>query len=280
MEKGSCMRIWVQLPLKAPADGRQQQLFGFVQTYLARAARPDTELLIRDVPTGYNDPAVVQFGGARMFSDLELLRSILRAPEEGCDGASVACYFDPSLHQARQLLDIPVTGLAESSMLLACMMGGRFAVITEFEGALPEMEQGIDRLGVRSRAISRRAVRALTLSTEDTAAMEQAVLFKEEGLVYAPLVDNFREVARGCIEDGAEVIIAGCGNISPLLQQAGVTEVEGAAVIEPMVASLKLTEMLVDLHRAGFPFVSRRLTYSLPPRELVQTLFNSQKVNG
>ena len=247
------MKIWVQLPLKAPADGRGQQLFSFAQDYLATAVRPDTEVLVRDVPTGYNDPAMVQFNGARAFSDLELLKSALRAPGEGCDGVSIACYFDPALHQARQLLDIPVTGLAESSMLLACMMGGRFAVITEFEGALPEMEQGIDRLNMRSRAISHKPVRALTLSDEEKEATEQAILFKEEGMDIAPLLENFKKVARGCVEDGAEVIIAGCGNISPLLHKAGVTEVDGAAVIEPMAASVKFTEMLVDLKRAGYP---------------------------
>jgi allantoin racemase len=266
------MKIWVQLPLRAPSDEIRQQLLGFAQRYLARAARRDTEVLVRDVPTGYNDPAVVQSQGARVFAHLEILKSVLRAPGEGCDAVSIACYFDPGLHEARQLLDIPVTGLAESSMLLACMMGSRFAVITEFEGAVNEMEQGIDRLGVRSRAISGRSVRALTMSPDDTRAMEQGLLFKEKDVDVSPLLDNFKQIARGCIADGAEVIIAGCGNISPVLHQAGVTEIDGAAVIEPMSASLKLAEALVDLRKAGFPVVSRRLTYSSVPRDLVEML--------
>jgi allantoin racemase len=269
------MKIWVQLPLKAPEDGGR--LFTFVRDYLAGVARPDTEILVRDVPTGYNDPAVVQFNGARMFSDLELLKSALRAPGEGADGVSVACYFDPALHQVRQLLDIPVTGLAESSMALASMMGSRFAVVTEMEEALPEMEQGIDRLNMRPWAISRKPVRALTLSAAEKEATEREILFKEEGMDIGVLVENFKEVARGCVEDGAEVIIAGCGNISPLLQQAGVTEVAGAAVVEPMAASLKLTEMLVDLRRAGYPVVSRKLTYSSVPGELVSRLLQGGK---
>lgn len=256
--------------MKAPADGGR--LLAFVHDYLAEAARSDTELLVRDVPTGYNDPAIVQFNGTRMFSDLELLKSALRAPGEGCDGVSVACYFDPALHQARQLLDIPVTGLAESSMLLASMMGSRFAVVTEMEGALPEMEMAIDRMNMRSRAISRKPVRALTLPAEEKEVVEEAILFKEEGMDIGPLVENFKEVARACVKDGAEVIIVGCGNISPLLQQAGITEVDGAAVVEPMVASMKFTEMLVDLQRAGYPVVSRKLTYSSVPGELLGTL--------
>jgi allantoin racemase len=264
------MRIWVQLPLKAPEDGGR--LLAFVHDYLAGAARPDTEILVRDVPTGYNDPAVVQFNGARMFSDLELLRSVLRAPGEGADGVSVACYFDPAMHQARQLLDIPVTGLAESSMLLAGMMGSKFAVVTEMEGALPEMELGIDRLGLRSRAIGRKPVRALTLTDEEKESTEKAILFKEEGMDISLLVENFMKVARGCVADGAEVIIVGCGNVSPLLKMAGVTEVDGAAVIEPMATSLKFTEMLVDLERAGYPAVSRKLTYSSVPADLIDRL--------
>ncbi len=67
------------------------------------------------------------------------------------------------------------------------MTGSRFAVITEFEGALPEMEQGIDRLGARSRAIDHKPVRALTLSAEHMRTMERAVLFKDEAIEAALL---------------------------------------------------------------------------------------------
>ena len=71
------------------------------------------------------------------------------------------------------------------------------------------------------------------------------------------LLKSFKDVANGCIGDGAEVLIMGCGLLSTVFMQDGIFEVNGAALIEPMHASLKLTEMLVDMHKAKIPFVSR-----------------------
>jgi hypothetical protein len=49
--------------------------------------------------------------------------------------------------------------------------------------------------------------------------------------------------------------------------------VDGAALIEPNHASLKLTEILVDLHKAGLPFVSRKSTYlDVPTRYIAEVL--------
>ena len=70
-------------------------------------------------------------------------------------------------------------------------------------------------------------------------------------------------------EDGAEVLILGCGLLSPLLTEAGLTDVDGAAIAEPNHASLKLTEILVDLHKAGLPFISRKTTYMDVPSEYI-----------
>lgn len=46
------------------------------------------------------------------------------------DAAIVAAFGDPGLGAARELFDIPVIGLAEAGMLTACMLGGRFAIVT------------------------------------------------------------------------------------------------------------------------------------------------------
>ncbi|WIY27400.1 aspartate/glutamate racemase family protein [Parasedimentitalea psychrophila] len=51
------------------------------------------------------------------------------------DAAIIAAFGDPGLGAARELFDIPVVGLAETGMLTACMLGGKFAVVT-FAAAL------------------------------------------------------------------------------------------------------------------------------------------------
>ncbi|OGO21981.1 MAG: hypothetical protein A2144_10495 [Chloroflexi bacterium RBG_16_50_9] len=68
----------------------------------------------------------------------------------------------------------------------------------------------------------------------------------------------------------------GCGLLSPKLLEAGVREVDGAPLIEPNHASLKLTEALVDLHKAGIPFVSRKSTYLDVPAQYITDVLASR----
>jgi allantoin racemase len=60
---------------------------------------------------------------------------ILAGRHEEYDAAIVAAFGDPGLGAARELFDIPVVGLAEAGMLTACMLGGKFAIVT-FASAL------------------------------------------------------------------------------------------------------------------------------------------------
>ena len=53
----------------------------------------------------------------------------LRAEKEGCDAFVLGNIFDPGLHQLRELLNIPVLGLCESSVHVACLTGATFSLI-------------------------------------------------------------------------------------------------------------------------------------------------------
>lgn len=69
------------------------------------------------------------YSGLRFMNDREVLRNASRAGAEGYDGVVIACHFDPAVRAARQLLPLPVVGIAEASMHLASLMGLRFAVV-------------------------------------------------------------------------------------------------------------------------------------------------------
>ncbi|OGO06500.1 MAG: hypothetical protein A2Y92_02100, partial [Chloroflexi bacterium RBG_13_57_8] len=205
-------------------------------------------------------------------NNIEILKSVLKAENQGFDGVCISCFLDPSLYEARQLLKIPVTAIAEASMHLASLMGSRFAIITKDVHFIRPMEANIYRYGLEGKAIKRNPVRVLTLPEDKLSPIEQAI-FDGAPRDYSPLVENFTEVARGCIEDGAEVLIMGCGLLSPALTEAGLLEVDHAPLVEPNHASLKLTEALVDLRKAGIPFVSRKsLFLDVPPQHIADVL--------
>lgn len=199
------------------------------------------------------------YSGLRYLNNLEILKSMIQAEKEGYDAVISSCWFDPGIEAAKQLLHIPVVGSAESSMHLACMMGLKFSIITWNPQYIPHMEELVDHYRMSNRVIGHKPVRSLTLS-----GLEIMTCLHGN---YTPVIQNFLQIAKGCIEDGAEVIIIGCGLISPMLSTSGVRYVEDVPVLDPILVGIKVAEMLVDLHKAGIPTISRKGFYLNPPDE-------------
>lgn len=69
---------------------------------------------------------------------------ILAERHQEFDAAIVAAFGDPGLGAARELFDIPVVGLAEAGMLTACMLGGKFAIVTFAQALGPWYQECVD----------------------------------------------------------------------------------------------------------------------------------------
>ena len=89
--------------------------------------------------------AEAQIGGAIA---LEMLAELHR----DYDAAIIAAFGDPGLFGARELFDIPVVGMAEASMLTACMLGRRFAIVTFARALGPWYQECVDMHGMNGRA--------------------------------------------------------------------------------------------------------------------------------
>jgi len=245
------MKIWNQLPMRRGEQG--QPLYKLLEAQYNLVKRHETEVVMKDLPTGIRNVEWLDYYGFRFLNGGQLLKNVLVAEKEGFDGVLIDCFGDPALGGARQLLKIPVVGLAESSLHLACHMGRSFAIITDRTHWIPEVEELITAYGMESRAIRQNPVRAGNFPREEV----MRGITGDGGSV----AERFKEIAIRCVEDGAEVLVVGCALISPVLFRAGLTEVNGAAVIHPHLISLKLLEALVDLHKAGLPVVSRKSSY-------------------
>ena len=120
----------------------------------------------------------------------------------GYDGVIIACYGDPGLYAARELSPVPVVGIAEASMLMACMVAHRFSVVTVLPRIRPMIEDVVARYGMTGRCASVRATPLAVLDIErDPDAAER---------------DIAAEAARAIAEDGAEAICLGCAGMGPL----------------------------------------------------------------
>ena len=243
------MRIWCQLPIKMPEDSPlYSAYYELLRKDYSSVKRPDTQVTVVDVADGLESPDEISYLGKRFLNDYAILRSMLLAEPQGYDAVAGACFFDGAIRAAQQMMSIPVVGPGQASMYLATTLGTKFATITSDARWIPDMEKHIEDLGLRGHAINHHPMRAITLAPD--------VFFGCLGGDFSPAVENFSEVARGCIADGADVLIAGCGLLSPMLSLGGLSTVDGVPVIDPMLASLKFAEMLVDYKRAGLPVKS------------------------
>lgn len=97
---------------------------------LASAARavagPATELVCVTAKRGV---PYISTRSEALIGGVQVLE-ILAEHQGDVDAAIVAAFGDPGLGAARELFDIPVVGLAEAGMLTACMLGGKFSIVT------------------------------------------------------------------------------------------------------------------------------------------------------
>jgi allantoin racemase len=113
---------------------------------------------------------------------------------QGFDAAIIACFGEPAIEAARELLPIPVVGMAEASITLALEQAPRIALLTGGTAWVPMLEEfalirghGRDRVQVRS-----------VPPTGDMIAREPE---KALGLI--------AEEARQAVADGAGVVVLG-----------------------------------------------------------------------
>jgi allantoin racemase len=181
------------------------------------------------------------------------------AEEEGFDAVIVGCFGDPMLHEMRQVLNIPVVGIGESSMLLSSIMGRKFGVVTISPYNIPGQEDRITLYGLKECSAGVRAI--------PESGKEQINALVDAGKT----IEAFKKAARELIAAGAEIVIPGCSLMSPALRLApgaekeysnGVTEVDGVSIADVINDTVKLAETLASLKRGGSSWISRKSFYA------------------
>ncbi len=191
----------------------------------ARAvAAPGTEIV----------PVTPRFGPAIISSRAEnaiAAHGLLEALAEhhaGCDAAILAVSYDTALAAARQLLPIPVIGMTEAACLAACLLGGRFGLVTFSSADL--YREVITGHGFASRLSG---IAIVAASPYDAASDPEGVAAK------------VAEAARGLAADGADAVLLGGAALAGMggLIQGDVP----VPLVDGIAAAVKLAEGLVAL---------------------------------
>ncbi len=191
------------------------------------AASPGTEIVAVTAQMGV--PYIVTRAEAAVAACAAL--ELMASAGAGCEAAVIAAFGDPGLDAARELMPVPVVGLAESSMLTACMIGRRFALVSFAAAFAPWYRDSVDRLGLSSRFAGVRCLREGFTSAADVQEEKEAAL-----------VDLCRLAAE---EDGADVVILAGAPLAGLAARIGARL--PVPVLDCVAAAVRQAEMLAGL---------------------------------
>lgn len=141
--------------------------------------------------TGTFGAAVIQTRRDCAIAEHACIEAV-EAHVEGCDAVVVGVSLDTGLWALREALNVPVVGLLESSLLTACMVGGRYGLVVMGPKTVPLYRELVERHGQSARLIGIQAIAAGAPAVQ--AAPEQF----ESSLV---------EAANRLVADGAECVI-------------------------------------------------------------------------
>jgi len=226
------------------------------------AAAPGTAVSVHGLGPG--KAIADQYRYLEYLDTAEILENGLRAEQEGHDAFLIGNVFEPGLHALREVLNIPVLGLLESSVHLACLMGASYAIVN----VNPKFTRRVTE-NIASTGLSGRLVSIDTMRVERGQVLDRAF---EDATVRDALVAQFSAAARTGIAKGAETVIPAGGIVMANLAAAGVHAVDDVPIVNGLIALVKMAEMAVQIRRLTGVFTSKRMMYAPPTGKLLNDI--------
>ena len=249
------MKLWLQSGSALAADagtpyGKRYE--ASIAKHMQSVARPDTELQIFGI--GRTPYGKDRYRAALQIVTTEMIKNVLRAEEQGFDAVAVINTLDHGYYEMRELLDIPVVFISESSMHLACQLAPSFSFITHNAAMQLHVGELAKRYGLADRMVE---------------GADLGLTYEDFPKAYAdpePYIDGFAEAARQAIARGAAMLMVAGNPFNMFLIDQGVRDVDGVPVLDCSTAAIKAAELMVDLERLG---IRRNATglFDPPPAE-------------
>jgi allantoin racemase len=183
-------------------------------------------------PTGvFIDAKTAPFGAPLITSPVALRESaqavlalIAEGVEQGQAGVIIAAFGDPALGEARRLLPVPVTGIAEAGMAEAAAGGRRFAVVTTTPELVHSIASSAEAYGYENTFLGTELTEGnANRLTNDPVELPKALL---------------TACQRAITLRGAEAIVIGGGPLA--LAARAISGEVAVPIIEPVPAAVRL----------------------------------------
>jgi hypothetical protein len=228
--------------------------------HAARVAGPGATVTVHGLRPGTYGKDFVPIDAIRhryleMLNESQVVEAALAAERQGYDAVALGCFYDPGLRAARSLVDIPVVGLSETCMLVACSLGKTFALI-----ALNPDQQAQHEELAHAYGLERRLAASLAMDPPIDEYMLEASAAET-----APIVDGFHRACRRALDAGAEVIIPGDGVLNEFVWRRGLLRFENATVMDALGVLFHYATFMAGARASLGLDVSRVRTYAKPP---------------
>ena len=193
----------------------------------------------------------------------EVIYNAMQAEREGYDAFLIGNISDAGIREAREVVGIPVLGLCETSLHVACMMGANFSLVTISEKWTPRLIENVARCGLETRLVA--------VEPMNTSPLDLKRCFVDPGHLKVILA-QFNECAQRLLARGTEVIIPAGGDIIVFLADAGIFEFERAPILNGIVELVKMGEVAAKLRQKTGRFTSKRGGYATPTGEFLERI--------
>jgi allantoin racemase len=255
------MKLWYQSLTRQTAWPAYQEA---LRRVLDTAKDPGTEIEIHGIEKrgGIGD----QYRYLEFIEVNEVLENVDRATKAGFDAFLIGNMADPGLREAREICNMPVLGLCETSVHLANMMAGNFSLVTGNEKYACRIVENVKKYGLGEKLF---AVR--TMKVNRFVDLDQAFT---NPVVKTSLINEFLSAASSNAAEGAEIVIPALGVFMVLLTDSGIHEVSpGIPILHGVPALVKMGEAVVKMKALfGGSWTSRRAMYAPPPLEQIKEL--------
>lgn len=203
-------------------------------------AASDTEIVAVSPTHG---PKSIETQRDEEDATVEMLKFLPELDLDSYDGIAIACFGDPGLDAVRAMVQVPVVGIAESAMLLACAMGEKFAIVVALDSAVPIMRDLATRygLGARLAGVQATGLSVLEVAMNPTGARDVIAATSMTALE----------------QGGADSVCLGCASMGPLAQE--LTVALGRPVIDGVQSAVKLLESIIGVGARLLPKEAPRI---------------------
>jgi Asp/Glu/hydantoin racemase len=188
---------------------------------------PDVELTAVTATRGM--PYIASRAEAQIAGALAL--DMIAEHQASFDAIVIGAFGDPGLIAARELFELPITAMAESAMLTACMLGRRFSIVTFSRTLTAWFEDAVALSGLEPRCAS---IRVPEAGFNSIATVQHEL---ERELV--------KLAERAVREDQADAVILAGAPLTGLAMR--VADQVSVPLIDPLCAAVSQAELLARL---------------------------------